>query len=363
MKRLIKKFLNFVLFFPIITFLKFFKNKSEYVLSNMLQITEKKLNRYYTVRSYPKDFSVVAKNYYEKIDRCCIIMQGQYIKEDNFTLNTIKYYISVCNYDVIFSTWVSLDPKIKLELEELGAIVVLSVYPVTAGVLNLNYQVVSTMAGLMEAKKCGYKYVLKTRSDQRLYKQNFLQYFCSLLTQFGKERLVTLNYNLNNICWPNYISDFLYFGEIDRVIKAFTFDKNDKCILYNLPREEHYKKVKEYSREQLTINQMVPECNIIMNYYKNMNIPYDETVKSHLENVKRYFVVVGQDDVGFYWKKYNETYNANRRDGLFVENDKEELSLSLNFTFDNWLVNYSDKIIYNEHLENYKNLNWKFFYK
>lgn len=360
-KLILKRILNFFLFLPINLFLFVFKNKKDYVLVNALNLIEKKGDKYLTYRSYPKREIKSVHNFYKETEDCCIVIQGAYIEKDDFTFNTIKYYVKECKYNVILSTWEGLDPKIVERIEQLGSKVVLSKYPTTCGVLNLNYQVVSTLAGIQEAEKDNYKYVLKTRSDQRLYKQNVLQYFCALLKHFGTERLIAVNYNFNNICWPNYISDFIFFGELDRVKKCFSFKEGEDCIVYNINRTEHYKNIKHSSRAQLSCSDMVPECNIIKNYYKNMGIAYDDTVLSHIENIKKYFIIVSQDEIGLFWKKYVESFNANCRDGLFLNRDNSELALSFNFTFDNWLINYMGALNYSESFEKFKDLSWNLF--
>src|SRR6185503_18530873 len=117
-----------------------------------------------------------------------------------------------------------------------GAMVVLSDKPEYAGYSNINNQIKSSIAGIFKAKELGVKYVMKTRTDQRIYGLNVVDYFINLIRIFPlkninvqKERLIVPS--LNTYLFRIYgISDMTMFGDIDDMILYWNADYDDRKI-------------------------------------------------------------------------------------------------------------------------------------
>ncbi len=121
--------------------------------------------------------------------RTAIIMQGPLVKEQNFTLETVKCYKKLFpGAAVIVSTWDTEDAELlqTLRNQENCRVVTLAL-PKHSGILNLNYQVASTMAGIRQAVELSKEYVFKTRSDHRFLKPGLLDYMVSLCENFPLE--------------------------------------------------------------------------------------------------------------------------------------------------------------------------------
>ena len=56
--------------------------------------------------------------------------------------------------------------------------------PAVFGPYNINLQLVSTRNAIKSAIDQGYKYTMKTRTDQRFYRHDLFKYFTSLLQVF-----------------------------------------------------------------------------------------------------------------------------------------------------------------------------------
>jgi hypothetical protein len=118
--------------------------------------------------------------------------------------------------DLIFSTWIGSE-----HLYSRDDMVIFNEMPQIPGPMNFNCQIKSTVSGLLKAKELGYTHALKLRSDMiPLNSENFIN---------------SLNYEkINFLSWcnfevypkcPGYLTDFLCFGDIDRMIKLWSIDK------------------------------------------------------------------------------------------------------------------------------------------
>lgn len=121
--------------------------------------------------------------------RTAIVMQGPLVREHDFTLETVKCYKKLFpDAVVILSTWDTEDIGTLRQLQEQeNCQVVTLAQPEHSGILNLNYQIVSTMAGIRRACELQREYVFKTRCDQRFLKAGLLDYMVSLCEAFPLE--------------------------------------------------------------------------------------------------------------------------------------------------------------------------------
>ena len=103
---------------------------------------------------------------------------------------------------------------------------------------NVNYQVYTSLQGARRAKELGAKYVLKNRSDLRIYKEFSFEYLKSLLGAYPvlgtkvplKGRIVTFVGATGQLFLPYWLQDFLYFGYMDDIINLFDIKQNERDI-------------------------------------------------------------------------------------------------------------------------------------
>lgn len=163
----------------------------------------------------------VAEKYDELVcddyDELGIVIQGPLKREDEFTLETVRLYKKwYPNVTVIVSTWKNEDADVIRQMEECGAIVIQGDLPSNSGILNINYQLTSSINGIRKAKELNLEYVLKTRSDQRLTMNNFVEILMHFLElyptdfpEYQKGRIIT-PYFVPHII--GFLSDFMEFG-------------------------------------------------------------------------------------------------------------------------------------------------------
>lgn len=289
-----------------------------------------------------------------------IILQGPLLLENHFTLNTVKLYHSLYpECKIIVSTWKNENEEEIKAIEEAGAVIVQGDLPEKTGLGNMNYQIVSTQRGIILAESLGAEYVLKTRTDQRLYKSNILDYFESLQKTFpvkGKQkaRIIVFQGTVGGVMFiPYFIADFLYYGSIADIRNMFDIELSD----LNLAKEDRLQWLKEIRSKNPTIhdyyNMTAPEIIIIKNYVsKYINSNMEDTVEEYWDFVRDFLITVSWDDIGMFWPKY-ERYNESKFYRISSRYDDTNIYYQYTWTFNNWLLLYTGAFKYDSSLEDY----------
>ncbi|WP_052570841.1 WavE lipopolysaccharide synthesis family protein [Endomicrobium proavitum] len=259
-----------------------------------------------------------------------IVMQGSILHENDFTLETVKIYKETfAECPIIVSTWQTEPQEAIWALENAGAIVLKNAPPEVKCFDNTNYQIKSTQAGLKKAKDIGVKYVIKTRTDQRMYETNLPEYFMDLQETFPldtdiktqQKRLIAIS--LNTFKYRLYdISDMFLFGTIDDVLNFWSCDYERRTVF------PPFETILDYCKS------CPCEIGFTISYLERIGYNPTFTLKDSWESYAKYFCVIDASSVGLYWPKYtNETYRWRN----FFGNNRllEEL------TFKEWLSLYN----------------------
>lgn len=234
---------------------------------------------------------VIAEKKYGDANReAAIIIQGPIVYDDDFTFRTVCYYsILFPESKIILSTWEEEKEHSKFErFYTLPVEIVLSSPPQEKGVLNINYQVKSTYAGILKAKELGYKYVLKTRTDFRLYADDCLSYLHTLSEMFPSKgsahKRITILQPFLDIAY--YIPDYILFGDTDDMLNFW-----DAGTLYPNHTEG-----------------LNPEMLMFTRYIKILGSYVEEpleNLKDYIDMLCREFIIVDPATYKYYWKKYS----------------------------------------------------------
>ncbi len=296
---------------------------------------------------------------YSGKSKVAIVLQGPLMAKDNFTINAVEQYLSMYpDCWIIVSTWKMQDTEIIDKLEKIGAIVVLSDMPDSAGNLNVNYQIVNSRAGIIKAKELGAKYICKTRTDQLLCRPHLFDNLIGMLemfpvetNNFSKQRLVCLSMNYGNLFYPYFMSDFFYFGDVDEMIRLFD------CPL---DTRERFTMDKDSTRRDYSVLMYAPEVYLLRNYFESLGIKTECTVKQYWESVKKYLICIDNQYIDLYWPKYdNYRYRLHNLYGSYFESDSELRKKTENFNFVNWLNLYTGKLTYCKDYEAYADIKFK----
>ena len=269
-------------------------------------------------------------------DRVAIVMQGPIITKDNFTFETLSLYRKrYPNVLLVLSTW---DDNIDQDLQKIIDIdveVLENKKPKYFGYSNINLQIESTKIGVNFAKSKKVKYCLKTRTDQRIYRHDFLLFFLSLINLFQiddhpfvKNRLLSVS--LNTFKYRLYgVTDMLMFGHI-----------NDMLLYWNV---DHDKRKLEADDLGSTVEQWADArvCEVYLSTEYLIKIGHKSlfTLEDSWYVYSKYFCIVDRSSIDLFWFKYNR---VNERRGY---NNKTR-ALDEEFTFSDWINSLNNLILY-----------------
>lgn len=245
-----------------------------------------------------------------------LVLQGPLITEGNFTLNTVKLYRQLFGDAlIIVSTWEGEDERSISELKKLCT-VIQSPMPQERGCCNVNCQIYSSRVGIRYAAGKAKKYILKSRTDWRIYSPHTFAYMKALLERFPaggttKGKIIAVdNYdNRTSELPPFWVSDFLYFGYTEDIQHMFEIPFNP------FP----YRNVKEYAKvhgldvlpdfwEQCRLG-LPPEFYICSEYVKRYEPEgkYD-SMEFFRQCLDKYFLIISPWDIDAYWPKYKTVF-------------------------------------------------------
>lgn len=245
-----------------------------------------------------------------------LIIQGPIIEEFEFTLNTILLYKRTFeNSHLILSTW---DDQ-NTDKFEGHCLIIKSKKPVETGISNINYQIVSTNTGVIKAHELGSEFVLKTRTDQRIYAKEIMSKLICLFREnlFDKQKFIILSFNTfkYRLYSP---SDMLMFGKTDDLLEYWDnklySEESLKIILSQMPKTE----------------KLIPETFLFLKYLIRQNQEISWDLDSNFKLLYKYFILIDKNMVDLYWPKYsyleerwlNYNYNSIHEELCFLDNLK-----------------------------------------
>jgi hypothetical protein len=259
-----------------------------------------------------------------------IVIQGPLVHQDDFTLESARLYRRLMpGTVVIVSTW-NTEPAAALQrFEAEGFTVVASTPPKVSGANNVNFQIVSTRAGISAAKELNCEYVLKSRSDQRFYAQNLLPYFLALLDEYPAayaeqqtHRIIELSMNVCRYR-PYSMCDMFQFGHIKDLEKMWGVELDGRSF-----------SVAEYSRQRITPRKIsedrIAEIYVHRAYLEGLGQDAAVDLARYYEVLANYFIVIDKETVDLFWNKYhameyglaeNPLYSQDRAKARFYSRD------------------------------------------
>jgi len=295
-------------------------------------------------------------------DDTAIVIQGPIAYDDNYTVETFKLYRSIYpNVPIVVSTWKDeATNAFRKECKE-NSIVLLENEQPKPIPGNMNLQLVSSLQGVKYVKEnTSAKFVLKTRTDQRINYFSFLVYFKNLLETFPPkgdklhERIIFLGSFIVK-SFHFHPHDFISFGHVEDIFKLYDITLDDKLDKINYyikhrkiidsvpyPPNFDYDSVTEQSEKLRRLNKVksriyLPEICLTRTFYEKYIAPVDEN-KIYEESWKftsDYLILIDFDTIHLDWPKYeNMRYKSESKYGVYNNAFERWLDMYRNFKID-----------------------------
>jgi hypothetical protein len=331
---------------------------NQFFFNSICKTVEKNTKYFFTYNVRPKyseDF-ISKESVSQYAHKYAIIMQGPLIKENNFTLETVKFYNKIYpKVQIIVTTWNTEDGEYIEQIRKCdNCEVVLNELPKNSGFLHFNYQIISTVAGLKRAKELGKSFVFKTRCDYRFYKRGLLDYMRNLLMIFPcadanmgqKYRIVITSGRSDDMFKQFFVGDQFNFGYISDMLNLW----DQKLSSTNISMRDL-----EVEREQkhLTWKEERDICRVLTKGYVKKMASYDipNTIEAYWEFARKYLIFLSAKDADAYWCKYENRFEETESNGEYYRKDTESKCMAYNWNFSSWLNLYSGTLKWQEWME------------
>lgn len=334
--------INFVIKLYLLPILLLIKIRADYVLKLLCDFARTE-EWYFSYRIRPmkqtKHIQILQKACDIK-KKIAIVLQGPIRDNSDFLIETIKFYRKQYpDVDIIVSTWDDEDLKVLEELDKEKIYIIQSSKPDYSGILNVNYQIVSTRAGVNKASELGNEYVIKTRTDQRVCKPYIFYSLCELLslyepqnTNFMQNRIIITSTFIHNMFTPYFFSDFFYMGTVKDIGNLFACDLDY--------RQDRYEK--KMSRKKYSETMYPPEIYLLKTYLINcLNYNCNDTIKDYWQCLKDFFICLDRKDIDLFTPKYEYNYAEHIANSEFAFNDDKHNKVLMGFNFWTWLNLYT----------------------
>jgi hypothetical protein len=242
-------------------------------------------------------------------------------------LNTVRLYRRhFPDAAIVVSTWDNEDPGAIEQLRGAGATVLTSTLPVVRGPTNVNCQIVSTFAGVKWCREMGLSYILKTRTDQRFYAPNVLEYMQELLAEFPvcpgfAQKARILGISLDTFKFRLYgLGDHLLFGTTGDMYNFWSIAPDTRPFI----------DLVNPTWNEASLRNVV-ETYLVTEFFKKIGRPVAWTLQDSLASYADYFCIIDKDDIDLYWPKY-DAHKEHRMLAYDAVKNTQEL------TFRDWLL-------------------------
>lgn len=266
-----------------------------------------------------------------------IIIQGPILSTSNFTLETINLYSeNFPNIPIILSSWEEDIKKVEGKLNK-NIHLVSNTLPTYSGYRNINLQAITTINAIKLAKKLNYKYVLKTRTDTRLYSKNFVKYLMNTIKFYKlkntsqlkqKERIIGTSFTIRYRLYG--FSDMILFGNTKDLYKYFDIvsEKKIEKKTYNFIIKLNFK-----DKDYFVQREFCPEIYFFSQFCEKIGKKIKWTTSDYINKLSNNFVIVDNNSLGVYWKKSNKFENHFSKTPMPIDKNLE-------FSFSDWFNYY-----------------------
>lgn len=274
---------------------------------------EKRNDYFISLSNRPKKSDLIKTetiSYSTSLPPIAIVIQGPIVYEEDFTLETIKIYKKhYPNVKIILSTWETENKEYLMLIEKLDVTVIANKFPEDPGFQNLNLQTTSTINGLRKAKEDGAEYVIKSRTDNRFYAPDVLEFLYTIIEKYSidmeltpRNRLVAISY-ISKKFIPYFVPDLFMFGHID-----------DMILYWGLAPDN--RKISNEDIKKETIESIIKKSNSVhyaKQYLTKVGFRTELSLTQSNKAWKDYFCVIDKEMIDFYWYQKSPSIDKHGR--------------------------------------------------
>ena len=175
----------------------------------------------------------------------------------------------------------------------------------------------------------GLKYIVKTRTDCRIYSSNFLLYCKTLINKFpssipNRKRIISTDFSTKHIVYG--LSDIFQFGAIEEMELFWKY----------IPWEEEIKQ--KFSNNKI-INDTPVVCEFFLTsrYLKELKVFEEWNLNSWWLSLKNNFMIIDNNSIDLFFNKYDYFFEQRFSRAYGSEHQK-----SISHT--DWILLYSGEI-------------------
>jgi len=309
------------------------------LLRDLLEAIESTYGRFLTYHARPWASSGVKTrgDAVRRGPRTALVIQGPVVADRRFTRDSVLIYRrNFPSADIILSTWDNTPSGLLEECRDAGAEVLLNRVPASRGIRNINLQIASSANGIARARENGAEYVIKTRTDQRFYAPDVLEFLYHLTEvfpvgqAFRRQRKRIVACALDTFKYRLYgLSDMLQFGHIDDM-SLYWSAKPDTREFRPEDEKKHTTTLRQYSLWR------VCEVYLATEFLRELGRELCWTLADSWAAYADHFCVADSDQLDLFWGKYD------RREHMWLRYDLED-NLMQELAFRDWLNLYCNR--------------------
>jgi hypothetical protein len=283
-------------------------------LKKLFDILERPWPYFFTFHLRPKRAKRIGIAFDELKDypKMAIVVQGPIIYDQDFTFETLKLYKKYFPQTVIIlSTWDYERKDCVDKIDNEGVKIILNKVPVIKGVGNINFQIVSSVSGIKKARELGAEYILKTRTDQRIYNPNSLEFLVNAIEKFLpsgglRQNRRIIGVSLNSFKYRMYgLSDMNLFGNIEDMLKYWNVELDDNG--------------KGFVDLKIGVSELYLSTKFLKGIGREIKWTLEDSWQAFADN----FCVVDASSLDLYWYKYSRMKEYKYLKYAEMKNDQE----------------------------------------
>ncbi len=274
---------------------------------------------------------------YPGFENVGVVIQGPICKKDNFTLESVRMLRKLYpDIKIVLSTWEGeLTDEDKEQLKTYSCLWIENPpIPILykgkgAKPSALKNQLTSSREGIRKLEEYSdVDFVVKIRSDMRIYKPDFIPYMVTMQKMYPDDRMIVVSFSNNMLNIPFHMSDFIWAGCIGDMKKLYSAEGQTEEMAADIIEKWTDEEFQEHYRNAFKIasftsgiqkaewwNSLGVNENYLLEYHEEIYLAYnlckhfpiyDESknlLEMYYDFIRSKLIVIDEEELHCYWNK------------------------------------------------------------